>query len=91
MATEVKADIEKGFGTWKVKLKVNMLFFCVPPRENEKRSGSTQSARIRENKVNRDRRKGRRGWGRVRYRKRSLESKRSHSRFPFANIGPPAL
>jgi len=68
LATEVKADIEKGFGTWKVKLKVNMLLFCVPPRENEKRvngSDSTQSAKIRENKVNRDRRKGRRGWGRA--------------------------
>ena len=64
MATEEKADIEKGFGTWKVKLKVNMLLFCVLPREGGKkadRSDSTQSTKIRENRVNRDRRKGRRG------------------------------
>jgi hypothetical protein len=34
LATEVKADIENGFGTWKVKLNVNILPFCVLPRED---------------------------------------------------------
>lgn len=52
LATEVKADIEKGFGTWKVKLKVNMPLFCVPPVDG---SNSRQSTKIRENKVSKDR------------------------------------
>jgi len=52
LATEVKAEIEKGFGTWKVKLKVNMPLFCVPPVDG---SNSRQSATIKENKVNRER------------------------------------
>ena len=72
LATEVKADIEKGFGTWKVKLNVNILLFCVLPREdtgsgNEgKREGgrlvdggdNTQSTNIRENEASSGRRKG---------------------------------
>jgi hypothetical protein len=34
LATEVKVDIENGFGTWKVKLKVNILlcFWGSPSR-----------------------------------------------------------
>lgn len=73
-ATEVKVDIENGFGTWKVKLNVNI--FRVSPgedreagKEGRKRmSGkwvgdSKQRTKIRKNDVSRDRRKGRRGWG----------------------------
>ena len=34
LATEVRVVIENGFGTWKVKLKVNILLcFCVAPRQ----------------------------------------------------------
>jgi len=80
-ATEVKADIEKGFGTWKVKLKVNIQLFCVPPRESREcgnegervsrksvdEGDSAQSTKTRENEVSRERRKGkvRRGCGRA--------------------------
>jgi len=39
LATEVKADIENGFGTWKVKLKVNILLFWLPPRGGRERAG----------------------------------------------------
>jgi hypothetical protein len=82
-ATEVKVDIENGFGTWKVKLKVNILLcFLAPPRDGRESGmegikrvsgnswvdgdlGSRQRTKIKENEVSRDRRKGRRGLGRV--------------------------
>ena len=78
LATEVKADIENGFGTWKVKLKVNISLFWLPPREGSecgkegrRKSGrradeddSTQSTKTRENEVSRDRRSGGVGKGR---------------------------
>lgn len=62
LATEVKADIENGFGTWKVKLNVNISLFG--ERVSGKRvdgCGSTQRAKIRENKVGKERWNGRRG------------------------------
>lgn len=74
LATVVKADIENGFGTWKVKLNVNILFFGPSPPRQCRKSGkeggresggnnvdggdSTRSTKIRENEASRDRRKG---------------------------------
>lgn len=71
LATEAKVVIEKGFGTWKVKLNVNILLFRLLPREggesgrereklpSEKRADrgreSTQRRKIRENDASRDR------------------------------------
>ena len=71
LATEVKVVIEKGFGTWKVKLNVNILPFCVLPREGGESGGekeklpcekrvdrgrkSTQRKKTRENDASRDR------------------------------------
>ena len=61
-ATEVKVDTENGFGTWKVKLKVNISLFCVLPREGrksreEKRAGGRCGCRKKRKNADKDAKK----------------------------------